>query len=106
MDSVLSISELRKCMTYLGFSFHDDIKRTFDASFINSDGEYCGSIPVIFNVNPHSNAGPFIDLDIYAKGYGIQFSEFKPQFQEFTFKNSDKRLEVKGDGYKFNLEFE
>ena len=99
MDSVLSISELKKCMTYLGMSFHDDIESTFDASFINSKGEYCGSIPVLFNVNP------FIDLDIYAKGYGIPYEAFKPQYIEFKFHESESRLEVKGSNYKFQLEF-
>ena len=105
MDSVLSISELRKCMTKLGMSFQNDIEKEFDANFINSDGEYCGSIPVIFKVNPFSTAGPSIDLDVYAKGYGIPYAEFKPQFQEFKFHSTDTSLEVKGNGYSFKLEF-
>jgi len=92
-------------MTYLGMSFHDDIQSTFNASFINSKGEYCGSIPVLFNVNPFSTSGPFIDLDKYAKGYGIPYEEFKPQFLEFKFHEAEARLEVKGSGYKFKLEF-
>ena len=105
MNSVLSISELRKCMTKLGVSFQNDIEKTFDAHFINSDGQYCGSIPVIFKVNPSSTGGPSIDLDEYAKGYGIPYAEFKPKFQNFKFNDVDISLEVKGQGYSFKLEF-
>lgn len=105
MDNIFSISQLKACMIDLGLSISDENSRSYGAKFQGTKSRAIGYVQVIFKTNPYSGDGPYIDLDDYAKGFKIPYSEFKPLHQDFEYNTEKKQLYVSGNDYKFTLDF-
>ncbi len=101
-----SIGAIQDCMEDLGFHLSEAQMFDAQAKIVNLFNERKrGRIKVTFQSNWHSGDGPYIEMDEAIKGYGIQYSCFKPKWQRFKYEPSCRTLKVEGDGYSFTLEF-
>ena len=104
-DPIISIGAIKQCMEDLGF--HLSRRQTFDAeaTIFNPKNRLSGFISVTFNSNWHSGDGPFIEVDDVIKSFGITYTSFKPQWQDFKYNQIEKKLIISDDGYQFSLSF-
>ncbi|TKF74551.1 hypothetical protein FCV62_21325 [Vibrio kanaloae] len=101
-----SISAIQSCMSSLGLKRNDQASYEVTARIKNlNKATPLGKVDVTFWSNVYSGDGPFVSVDDTIRGYGIPFEEFKPRFQTFSFDEKHKILEVKGNGYNFQLIF-
>ena len=102
---IQSMGAIRECMSDMGINTNDAPTIELEAKITNLKNNLSGLISITFNCNWHSGDDPYIETDESIKSYGIQYTCFKPKWQQFKYNVKSKELYVSGDGYKFVLIF-
>ncbi|PCI64148.1 MAG: hypothetical protein COB38_08745 [Gammaproteobacteria bacterium] len=100
---ISSIQALKECMDDLGMDRNNEAFYNIDAYYNDLTRPAQGNTVVTFFSGQHSTFGPHIILDETIRSFGVPFTEFKPKYQEFSYDSSNKRLEIQGVGYEFEL---
>lgn len=62
-----------------------------------------GVTGVTFINSPSGNDHPYLLFDDTIKGYGLSHTEYRPEYQVFSFDNIKNELMIKGRGYAFTI---
>jgi hypothetical protein len=105
--SMDSYGGIRKCIDYLKIDINKNIQNLVRAKInVIAPNESTGSIEVIFMSNWNSGEGPYIEFDETIKGYGIQYTQFKPQWVEMKWNSKTSTLTISNNSkYEFELIF-
>ncbi|WP_092609690.1 hypothetical protein [Janthinobacterium sp. YR213] len=104
--SLKSIQAIQACMSFLGLRLDQPYHEAIYCTFSKLGGS-AGLMQVVFNNDVHAHQGPYLTFDDTIRGFGIQYQEFKPAYQQFAFKKDGEQgvLTCKGNGYQFSMRF-
>lgn len=94
-EELASIGALNECMTFLGLSRRQGEQQTVAAKIRRSGQSVLpGTVDVTFELLDMSNGCEINCNPEILKGYDIQFGNFRPWFQAFSFDSDDKELRI------------
>ncbi|QIE30059.1 hypothetical protein SBC2_81350 (plasmid) [Caballeronia sp. SBC2] len=97
-----SMVALQDCMNAIGLRLDEIESEPIWAKIENIvGGRGEGGIHVTFHNDVYGHTGPYISFDETIRGFGLQYQQYKPQFQTFKlrFEDNDARLRIEGDDY-------
>lgn len=101
MTSVRAIMDF---MDYNSMNRNDAPFYNATAHLVRLDKNSAGEVGLQFFSGQYSSFGPHVLFDYTIKSFGIQYTEFKPQYQDFIFDSELNELTIAGPEYKFCIQ--
>lgn len=103
-DNTASVQALMDCMDNNNMNRNDTPIYRTSAYLTRLDKNAAGSVSLQFFSGQYSSFGPYVLFDETIKSFDIRFTEFKPQYQDFSYDAKLNELTIKGQNYEFCIE--
>ena len=104
-----SIEAVKACMDHLKLARDVQESGVVRANLTKANGKKIrfGVIGVEFKNDVHAHRGPWIEFDDTVRGYGLRYTQFTPQYYEYSWDADTCCLSVKDDkdSDSFTLQF-